>query len=242
MATDLLPHEGTLKKAFSLIENTRELESAVGRLRDLLGVDHVVYYSYKSSMVPTAIPFIRLTYPASWLQRYLQMGYGDVDPILREGFRRTLPFDWSELEISGAVEASFLADAVEHGIGPHGFSIPVFSKHGHRGLFSVSFSRSNQEWNDFLAGNRLALIEIANRLHREVVVEVFGENPPHLTTRELECLRWIAVGKDTSEIALILNISPHTVRDYMKSVRYKLDCVTSAQAVSKAGKLGLLTS
>jgi DNA-binding CsgD family transcriptional regulator len=38
-----------------------------------------------------------------------------------------------------------------------------------------------------------------------------------------------------------LNISPHTVRDYLKSVHYKLDCVTSAQAVSKAVKLGLLT-
>lgn len=242
METDLLPHHGGLKEAFSLIENTRELEPVLGRLRDVLGVDHVVYYSYKAGMAPTAIPFIRLTYPASWLHRYLQMGYGDVDPIVREGFRRTLPFDWSEIEISSAVEVSFLADAAEHGIGPHGFSIPVFSKHGHRGLLSVSSSRSEREWNDFLAGNRRALIEIANRLHRKVVVEVFGENPPHLTTRELECLRWISVGKDTSEIAIILNISPYTVRDYMKSVRYKLDCVTSAQAVNKAIKLGLFTS
>ena len=63
----------------------------------------------------------------------------------------------------------------------------------------------------------------------------------HLTTRELECLRWIARGKDAKEIAIILNISPHTVRDYLKSVHYKLDCVTSAQAVSKAVRLGLLT-
>jgi hypothetical protein len=31
-----------------------------------------------------------------------------------------------------------------------------------------------------------------------------------------------------------LHISPHTARDYLKSVRYKLDCVTSAQAASKA--------
>jgi DNA-binding CsgD family transcriptional regulator len=37
-----------------------------------------------------------------------------------------------------------------------------------------------------------------------------------------------------------LHISPHTARDYLKSVRYKLDCVTSAQAASKAINLGLL--
>jgi DNA-binding CsgD family transcriptional regulator len=39
---------------------------------------------------------------------------------------------------------------------------------------------------------------------------------------------------------VILNISSHTARDYLKSARFKLDCVTSAQAVSKAVKLGLL--
>jgi DNA-binding CsgD family transcriptional regulator len=94
---------------------------------------------------------------------------------------------------------------------------------------------------DFLATTQSTLIQIANRLHHRVIIEVFGENRPHLTTRELECLRWIARGKDAKEIAIILNISPHTVRDYLKSVHYKLDCVTSAQAVSKAVKLGLLT-
>lgn len=167
------------------------------------------------------------------------MGYADVDPVLREGFRRTLPFNWNELTIQSAAEASFLADALSHGVGPHGFSIPVLSKHGHRALLSISFSRSEQEWRNFLATTQSTLIQIANRLHRRVIVEVFGEDRPHLTTRELECLRWIALGKTTGEIAVILNISHHTARDYLKSVHYKLDCVTSAQAVSKAVKLGL---
>jgi LuxR family transcriptional regulator, quorum-sensing system regulator CinR len=241
MATDLIAGEATLVEAFSLIENAKEIEPALAKLRDLIGVDHIVYHSYRFGAAPPALPYIRLTYPASWLKRYLEMGYNDVDPIVREGFRRTLPFDWSEIKLT-VTEASFLADAAEHGIGPHGFSIPVISKHGHRGLFSVSCSQSDLDWDDFLATGRSTLIQIANRLHRRVVVELFGENLPHLTARELECLRWIAIGKDTTEIATILSISPHTVRDYMKSVRYKLDCVTSAQAVSKATTLGLLTS
>ena len=240
MATSLRDDETRLTEAFSIIENTPEIETAVGKLRDFLNVDHVIYNSSKFGVNPSAEPYIRLTYPASWIKRYLQMGYFDVDPILREGFQRTLPFDWSELELRNAAEASFLEDATAHGVGPHGFSIPVLSKHGHRGLFSISFSRSEQEWKGFLATTQSSLIQIANRLHRRVVVEVFGENRPHLTGRELECLRWIALGKDTSEIAVILNISPYTIRDYLKSVRFKLDCVTSAQAVSKAAKLGLL--
>jgi DNA-binding CsgD family transcriptional regulator len=229
-----------LEEAFSLVDNTQHLEGAIAQLRDLLNVDHIVYHSSKFGASPSADPYIRLTYPASWIKRYLQMGYVDVDPVLREGFRRTLPFDWSDLKIESAAEAAFLADALAHGVGPHGLSIPVVSKQGHRGLFSISFSRSESEWRDFVKDTLSALVEIANRIHRRVIAEVFGQDRPHLTTRELECLRWVAQGKDTNEIGIILNISPYTARDYLKSARFKLDCVTSAQAVSKAAQIGLL--
>jgi LuxR family transcriptional regulator, quorum-sensing system regulator CinR len=230
-----------LLEAASIIKNTHDLEETIRRLRDLLNVEHLVYHSSKLGASPSADPFIRLTYPASWIKRYLQMGYVDVDPVIREGFLRTLPFDWSELTIQTAAEMAFLTDAVAHGVGPHGLSIPVQSKHGHRALFSVSFSRSEQEWKDFKGRTQLSLVQIANQVHRRVISEIFGEDRPHLTTRELDCLRWVALGKDTSDIAVILDISPHTVRDYLKSARFKLDAVTSAQAVSKAVKLGLLT-
>ena len=233
--------EARLLEAFSIIEETPEMDETITKLRDLLNVDHLVYHSSKLGASPSADPYIRLTYPASWIKRYLQMGYVDLDPVIREGFLRVLPFDWSELKIHSAAEAAFLADAFAHGVGPHGLSVPVQSKHGHRALFSVSFSRSQDEWNEFKSTTLPALIQIANRLHRRVISEIFGEDRPHLTAREIECLRWIALGKDTSDIAVILSISPHTVRDYLKSARFKLDAVTSAQAVSKSVKLGLLT-
>ncbi len=232
--------DGRLLEAYEIIDNTPDMEDTITQLRDLLKVDHLVYHSSKLGASPSVDPYIRLTYPATWIKRYLQMGYVDLDPVLREGFQRTLPFDWSELKIQGDAEMSFLVDALAHGVGPHGLSIPVQSKHGHRALFSVSFSRSQPEWLDFRKATQPVLIEIAHRLHRRVISEVFGEDRPHLTNRELECLRWIARGKDTSEIAVILSISPHTARYYLKSARYKLDCVSSAQTVSKAVKLGLL--
>jgi DNA-binding CsgD family transcriptional regulator len=240
MATDGAD-QALLLEAFSIIDDTPEMEETVLKLRDLLNVDHLVYYSSKMGASPSADPYVRTTYPASWIKRYLQMGYVDIDPVMREGFLRTLPFDWSELKIKNAAEASFLTDALAHGVGPHGMCIPVQSKHGHRGLVSLSFSRSENQWIEFVRANQSALIQIAHRVHRRVISEVFGEDRPYLTTREVECLHWISLGKDTSDIAVILGISAHTARDYLKSARYKLDCVTSAQAVSKAAKLGLLT-
>jgi DNA-binding CsgD family transcriptional regulator len=237
------PDEKTLIEAFSIIDETPNIDGVVSKLRDLLHVDHIVYHSSKlgaSPSDPLRGPYIRLTYPAPWIMRYLQMGYADVDPVLREAFRRTIPFEWSELNFEREAESLFLADAVAHGVGPHGFSVPVLTKRGHRGHFGVSSSRSEQEWSTFIQTTRSTLIEIANRLHRRIIAEVFGEDGPHLTARELECLRWVALGKSTGEIAAILKISPHTTRGYLKSVHHKLDCVTSAQAVSKAIQLGLL--
>lgn len=235
-----LGDEKWLIEAYSIIDKKAEVQTVVTELRDFLNVDHLVYFTSKFGGSPSADPYIRLTYPASWLARYLAMGYADVDPILREGFRRTLPFEWSELDRSNGAEAAFLEDAAAHGVGPHGYSIPVSTKHGHRGLLAASFSRSEAEWIKFLATTRQGLIQIANRLHRRVIADLFGEDRPRLTPRELECLRWVALGKGSTEIAAILQISPHTTRDYLKSVHYKLDCVTSAQAVTKAVKLGLL--
>ena len=232
--------EATLVEAFAIIDDTADMEAAIARLRDLLGVDNLVYHSSKLGASPSVDPYIRLTYPAAWIKRYLQMGYVDVDPVLREGFTRTLPFDWSELRIQTEREMTFMLDALAHGVGPHGLSIPLRSKRGHRGLFSVSTAGSAEAWTAFRKANLPSLIDIGNRLHRRVIREVFGEEHVHLTNREVECLHWTSLGKDAVEIATILQLSPHTIRDFLKSARFKLDCATSAQAVSKATKLGLL--
>ncbi len=229
-----------LTESFRLIETAPDVEAAILGIRDTLAVDHLVYHSSRVGLSPAIEPYIRLTYPAAWVKRYLQMGYVNVDPVLREGFLRTLPFDWSELTVSSAAEAKMLGDALAHGVGPHGLSIPVRNKRGHRALFSVSSSGPVEQWNRFRTNSLSGLIEIGYRLHKRVVEEELGESAPHLTPRELECLFWISEGKEASDIAVILNLSTYTVRDYLKSARYKLDSVNSTQAVSVAVKLGLL--
>jgi LuxR family transcriptional regulator, quorum-sensing system regulator CinR len=238
--TTVLADEDESAMAFAIVDESEDIDVVVARLRDFLKVDHIVYHSSKLGSSPSVDPYIRLTYPASWIKQYLQNNYVDVDPVLHEGFRRMLPFRWNELTVNTEREMVFLQDALAHGVGPYGLSIPVIGKHGHRGLFSISFSGSEEEWDIYVAARMPLLVEIANRVHQRVIRDVFGEDRPHLSTRELEVLRWTALGKDAGEIAAILDISFHTTRGYLKSVRHKLDCVTSAQAVSRAINLGLL--
>lgn len=54
-----------------------------------------------------------------------------------------------------------------------------------------------------------------------------------LTTRESECLRWVASGKTDNEVGQILKISPRTVRFHINNAKTKLGVATRIQAVAK---------
>lgn len=57
--------------------------------------------------------------------------------------------------------------------------------------------------------------------------------PPSLTKREHEILQWLGSGKTNWEIAQVLNISEHTVKNHVQRVLVKLKVNTRAQAVAK---------
>lgn len=61
-----------------------------------------------------------------------------------------------------------------------------------------------------------------------------------LSKREVECLRWAAIGKTDKEISLILTLSHATVRYHIQRAGEKLNAVNRSQAVFKAGQLGYL--
>jgi DNA-binding CsgD family transcriptional regulator len=61
-----------------------------------------------------------------------------------------------------------------------------------------------------------------------------------LSKREVECLRWAAVGKTDREIGMILTLSHATVRYHVQRAVDKLNAVNRSQAVFKAGQLGYL--
>jgi LuxR family quorum sensing-dependent transcriptional regulator len=56
----------------------------------------------------------------------------------------------------------------------------------------------------------------------------------HLTTRERDCLSWVASGKTDWEIGQILGISAATAKEYVNRAMHKLDAVSRAQAVAVA--------
>lgn len=63
-----------------------------------------------------------------------------------------------------------------------------------------------------------------------------------LSKREVECLRWAAIGKTDKEISMIVGLSHATIRYHINRAGEKLDSVNRAQTIFKAGQLGYLGS
>ena len=62
-----------------------------------------------------------------------------------------------------------------------------------------------------------------------------------LSPRELECLRWIAKGKTSSEIGIILGLSENTINNYIVNACRKMGAVNRLHAVYLSLKRGLIS-
>lgn len=83
------------------------------------------------------------------------------------------------------------------------------------------------------AGERWIPRDVASRL---AVRNTYEE----LTTRELEVLRELAKGSANKEIARVLAISEHTVKDHLKSILGKLHVSARTEAVMAAVQRGII--
>lgn len=224
------------------ISDASTVYEAIRLISSAYSIDFVTYHLASTVVNEVDSPFVRTTYPESWVTKYLLSGYVRIDPVVKEGFERQLPFDWREIEITPDT-LTFLEDARRHGVGAYGLSIPLVDKMGRRAILSFNADTSVERWNEIVTTYRGEWMSIAQVVHGKAVFELHGTHDPipALTARERECLQWSALGKDYKEIALILSLSQHTTRSYLKSARTKLGCGTLNSATALAVKLRLIT-
>jgi DNA-binding NarL/FixJ family response regulator len=82
-------------------------------------------------------------------------------------------------------------------------------------------------------GQRWIPQEVARRLESRKKHE-------ELTFREVEVLNQLAKGLANKEIAHVLNISEHTVKDHLKNILYKLHVADRTEAVTTAIQRGII--
>lgn len=210
-----------------------DLQKVIERLRDALAVDHMIYHWVNSKGASTVVG----TYSDAWRDRYLSSGYVRIDLVVLGGIRGFHPVDWKRLDWSSKAAKQFQADAIAHGVGNQGMSIPIRGPHGQFALFTASHNCSDEQWANFIEDVRSDLILLAHFFNNRVLeLEPYAlpTSTPQLSPRENEALTLLALGYSRAQIAQTLSISEHTLRVYVESARFKLGALNTTHAVAVA--------
>ena len=127
-------------------------------------------------------------------------------------------------------------------VGDHGLSFPIRGAHGETALFSINSHHSEAEWRQLKRAFMREFQTIAFFLHNHVLelCEIHFPEPPRLSTREIECLKWAAAGKTEWETGEILGIKAKTVGFHLERAKCHLNSITKTQAVAKAIRLAVI--
>lgn len=217
-----------------------DLQPVVTRLRDGLGVEHVVYHSVNS----TGQQYAALTYSKEWVNRYLDEEYARIDPVVQGCYRRFHPVDWNRLDWTTKPVRAFMGEAQDAGVGNQGYSVPIRGPNGQFALFTVSGRVRDQSWQKFTNERVSDLILIAHFINQRALELERGTDfhaMYSLSPREIDALTMLAMGLNRAQAADGLDISEHTFRAYVEGARFKLGAMNTTHAVARAIALGLVT-
>lgn len=177
--------------------------------------------------------------PAEWANHYLEQDYQAIDPTITTALSEKTPFLWDDCyqAIKGRGKLSkrqraFFAEAKGIGLG-NGIVAPLSGYQGSKVCISVSGEKSDVGLPEKHAVHILA-IYFAEALKRLSAQGSETLTAPQLTTREMEILRFYAVGKSAWDISTILTISEWTVRFHLTNVRRKFGVTSMVHAVAIA--------
>lgn len=223
-------HEGSVEKFLTDIQ------------RDF-GVLHVVYHGASLRTLTDRAPYLKLTYPDSWVSHYVSQGYFKIDPVVLAADNCAAPYNWDDLDWSAPKVAAFKKLSEEYGVGRTGVTVPIKGRHGEESLFSVSSNLGKQEWRMYLHEALPDLELVAKAVHEKVIeiedVELETSVRP-LSKRELDALRLASEGLTGAQIAEEMGIGERTVRDHLERAGIKLEASNRTHAVSRAIGRGLI--
>ncbi len=216
-----------------------DLQTVIEQLRDVFHVDHMVYHWVNAKGARLGVG----TYAPEWVQRYVERGYIRLDPVVIGCFQKFHPVDWKFLDWSSKASREFQHDAIAHGVGNQGLSIPIRGPHGQYALFTASHNCDDATWADFIEDQRRDLILLAHYFNEKALdlePDKIQDAAQPLSPRELETLTLLAIGYNRAQVAQTLSISEHTLRVYVESARFKLSALNTTHAVATALNRGLI--
>jgi LuxR family transcriptional regulator, quorum-sensing system regulator RaiR len=215
------------------------IQGVIVSLRDLFRIDHMVYHWVDSAGEQYGCG----TYSDEWRDHYIAQSYIRTDPVIIGCFQRFHPVDWKRLDWSSKPARQFRADALQHGVGNQGYSIPIRGPNGQFALYTANHTCDDEAWLNFTETHGRDLILIAHYFNRKALEfepERKGEQSRALSPREVDAMTLLAMGYSRAQVADTLAISEHTLRVYIESARFKLGAHNTTHAVARALSRGLI--
>lgn len=166
-----------------------------------------------------------------WHERYFTQQYSRHDAVLSESIRQEEPFFWTDIARRRKLLAGEqrVLDEVREFSSYEGFSVPIHNLDGSLSIVSLFGDKQVDRSPDTFTSLHiigLAYGGAARRLKRQIDL---SEQPPKLTNRQAEIVRYIATGHRVDEIAERLSISVATVRSHLADAKKRYNAATLAQ-------------
>lgn len=175
---------------------------------------------------------------AEWHQLYIGKDFVRDDPVAKQCFRSTGPFEWREARYDAEAwpaAKNVMGLAADFGMA-HGFCVPIHTFEGFQAVISMGGAKVDATPH---AKRALHLMSIYAHAKAVALAGVPKDPTPRLlTVREREILKWTAAGKTRWEISVILGVSQHTVEAHLKSIAAKLNTPNKVAAVVAALRHG----
>jgi DNA-binding CsgD family transcriptional regulator len=188
------------------------------------------------------------TCAADYIQRYFFGGFYAKTPVFRWAERNSGACTWTW--VKEAFEAGRLsaeeADAVRQNVTMGvvaGISVSFpqvsFRSKGALGLIAdPGFDHARVD--AIFAARREEILAVANMMHLTIVHLPQLSRHRALSPRQREALEWVADGKTTQDVALLMGVSPAMVEKHLRLAREALAVETTAQAVAKGALLNMI--
>jgi LuxR family transcriptional regulator len=188
------------------------------------------------------------TCDADYVKRYFQGGFYAKTPVFRWAERSTGACTWTWVKEAfeagklSAEEAEAVRQNAAMGV-TAGLSVsfPEVSSRskGAIGLIADP-GMTHAEVDAIFAARREEILAVANMMHLTIVHLPQLSRHRALSPRQREALEWVADGKTTQDVALLMGVSPAMVEKHLRLAREALAVETTAQAVAKGALLNMI--
>lgn len=227
--------------SISICTNSENLKGHISKLKSIVPFESAgaMLNSSQGDKNQGAIVEFNIDYPPGFVEEYFKRGYAGIDPIVKDNmgdyglkyWEDTLEKQDISRDLVGLIE-DFGFNCATKGQGySSGLKNPQNTEMG-----LISFYGLRRE-----SRTETVLSLIIPHLHEAMRRGIYAiRRIAQVSRREREVLLWLANGKSSWDISIILNISERTVKFHIENIMKKLNAVNRTHAVAIAIREGLI--